>query len=102
VSDDTGIVTLGEVYRLLLAHGGKLDNIETQTRITNGRVTRLEGRADVVDREVRDLKRGRPEVAKAVPTSGAISLSIPMDVKTLVIVLSAAAALIAAVVKGLA
>lgn len=44
--EEDASVTLGEVYRLVKAlkeeHGDKLDAIDTQVRITNGRTTKLE------------------------------------------------------------
>lgn len=70
MTDDYG-VTIGEVYRLLLAmkedHGQQLANIYVETRKTNGNVIRHEQRLDGIDREVRDLKRKPP----ATTTAGA-------------------------------
>lgn len=72
---------LGEIGRALerleegqRAHGDKLDEIKEQTLKTNGAIGRHEVRLNVLDREMRDLKRER----HAAPTPPALP-SIPVS-----------------------
>jgi len=71
-------VTLGEVYRLVKAlkdeHGDKLDAIDGQVRLTNGRTTRLEEQVFRLNQEMRDVKHV-PESVPVVNQDGE-SLSI--------------------------
>ena len=59
-------VTLGEVYRLVLDlkedQGEKLDAIDKQVRLTNGRTTRLEEQMQQVNRDLREVRQ-RPAQA---------------------------------------
>jgi hypothetical protein len=73
--DDDHKVTLGEVYRLVLKvaeeHGDKLDAIEQQVRITNGRTTKLETQMETINRE-RDVK----VLPMVVPEGESLSIKI--------------------------
>ena len=86
-SDDTQ-VTLGEVFRLVQAlkeeHGDKLDSIETQVRITNGRTTKLEAHVEVLNREMRDLKiplMTPPALPVVTPEGESLSVSAKVSPK---------------------
>lgn len=111
-------VTTGEVYRLVLGlqaevRAGQsdtrdqLEKIVEQTTATNGTVTRHGERITVLDRDVKELKSSRVQVQALVSATGgddkrAVTLSIPMDVKTVVVVIGALAAVVLWVLKGLA
>lgn len=81
---DDQSVTLGELYRLVTSlkeeHGDKLDAIDTQVRITNGRTTKLETQMSVVQQDVRDLKPPQPPGVPVVTPEGE-SLSIKVSPK---------------------
>jgi hypothetical protein len=93
--EDDHSVTLGEVFRLITAlkeeHGNKLDAIEHQVRITNGRTTTLEGKMERVILDVRDLKNPPPQSNPSVPimTPEGESLSIKVSPKMWVLIASA-------------
>lgn len=110
-------VTIGEVYRLVLGlqaevrsgHGDLRDQLERiveQTTATNGTVVRHGERITVLDRQVTELKNSRVQVQALVSATGgddkrSVTLSIPMDVKTVVVVIGALAAVVLWVLKGM-
>lgn len=73
--EDDHKVTLGEVYRLVCnlkdEQGDKLDAIEHQVRIANGRTTRLETQMELLNRE-RDVK----VLPVVVPTGESLSIQV--------------------------
>jgi hypothetical protein len=79
IGDD---VTVAEVYRLLGAMNLKLDSIDTQVRITNGRTTKLETEMIDVKEDVRDIKElaANPPSVPIVNQEGE-SLSIKVSPK---------------------
>jgi hypothetical protein len=80
--DDDQSVTLGELFRLIIAlkeeHGKKLDQIDLQVRITNGRTTKLEEQMLAVKQDVRELKPPNPPGVPVVTPEGE-SLRIHMS-----------------------
>jgi hypothetical protein len=82
--DDDHSVTLGEVFRLITAlkeeHGTKLDAIDKQVRITNGRTTTLEEQMRGVQQDVREMKPPQPAGVPVVTPDGE-SLSIKVSAK---------------------
>ena len=91
-------VTLGEVFRLVEAlkdeHGEKLDKIDQQVRLTNGRTTRLEVHVDTLKTEVRSLKHAQPAApSQTVSTAEGESLSIKVSPKMWALIASAFAGL---------
>jgi hypothetical protein len=82
--DDDQSVTLGELFRLITAlkeeHGNKLDKIDLQVRITNGRTTALEEQMRAVKVDVRDLKPPTPSGVPVVTPEGE-SLSIKVSAR---------------------
>jgi hypothetical protein len=58
-------VTIDEVFRLIQTvkqeHGAKLDAIDSQVRLTNGRTTRLEMQVAVLNRESEQDQRTPPQ-----------------------------------------
>jgi hypothetical protein len=82
--DDDQSVTLGELFRLVMSlkeeHGNKLDKIDLQVRITNGRTTTLEEQMRAVKVDVRDLKPPQPSGVPVVTPEGE-SLSIKVSAK---------------------
>ena len=97
-SDDTD-VTLGEVYRLVQAvkeeHGIKLDAIDTQVRITNGRTTTLETKVEGLQRDVHGLKPPPPQTPPGLPvmTPDGESLSIRISPKMWAVIAAIASSL---------
>jgi hypothetical protein len=104
--EHTDDYTMAEIIRLLRAQGATIQEILTQTKLTNGNVIRHDGRLDVLDREMRDLKRApaHPPAPAAPPSddkkAGVLTLQIPMDAKTVVIVFSALASIVLLFLKG--
>lgn len=98
--EDDQSVTLGEVYRLVKdlkeEHGSKLDAIDSQVRITNGRTTKLEAHVEVLNREVRDLKPQPPLTPPGLPvmTPEGESLSIKISPKMWAAIAGLGAALV--------
>lgn len=90
--DEYGPITLGEVIRLLHAQGKTIELIHRETRDANDKVISHGARLDGIDREIRDLK-----AARATPGGGGaddkstMTFSIPMNTKTMLIVLTALA-----------
>jgi hypothetical protein len=88
-SDDDG-VTIGEVYRLVEAlkddHGQKLESIDQQVRITNGRTTRLEGKMDILW-GLKDAAASTPPSLPVVTPEGE-SLSIKISKKMFALIVS--------------
>lgn len=72
-------VTIGEVFRLVKSvkeeHGEKLDAIDQQVRLTNGRTTTLEAHVSVLNREVRELQ-SRPTPQHLTPPDSGESFSV--------------------------
>lgn len=107
-------MTIGEISRSLARleksqheQTEKLDEIRDQTVKTNGYVGRHEERLNVLDREVRDIKRlpRLHEMKRAEDKGGFITMQIPVGLidakKIAAIVASVIAGLIAAWKAGL-
>lgn len=79
---DDQSVTLGELYRLVTSlkeeHGDKLDAIDKQVRITNGRTTKLETQMEAVKQDVREMKPPQPPGVPVITPEGE-SLSIKVS-----------------------
>ena len=78
---DSEKVTLGEVHRLLMSmderHSSKLDAIEQQARLTNGRTSKLEARVDGHDRDLHEVKAAAalpPEVTEVLTALKAVRM----------------------------
>lgn len=97
-------VTIGEVYRALIAQNKVLDEIRKETRATNGQVLLHGARLDALDRDLHDLKHpSGPRRPPDDPTGAddrAITVRIPLNTKTVMVVVTAAAALILLVIRG--
>lgn len=101
-------MTAGEMYRLLQRierdHGAMLSEIREQTIKTNGTVGRHEERIRVVERDVGRMQQQRAGVMQALAGGAgdtrSLTVSVPMDVKTVVILLTALATVILLVAKG--
>jgi hypothetical protein len=107
----------GETFRLVQRvereHGAilaeireDLKEVRAQTTLTNGTVGRHEERVRVLEREMSDLKQTRAHVAQALTGSSgddkrSMTLSVPMDTKTVLIVLGALATVLLLIAKGL-
>ena len=83
-------VTVAEIYRLLGAMNYKLDSIDKQVRITNGRTTKLETEMVEVKEDVRDIKTlaANPPSVPIVNQEGE-SLSIKVSPKMWALIASA-------------
>jgi hypothetical protein len=88
--DDQG-VTIWEVYRRLCDMDAKLDAIDKQVRITNGRTTTLEAQMSDVKQDIRDIKPPASPSNPSVPimTPEGESLSIKVSPKMWVLIASA-------------
>lgn len=100
--------TLGELHRTLQRiereHGAVLVEIREQTTKTNGTVGRHEERLRVVERDIGRMQQQRAGVMQALAggesDKRSLTLSVPMDAKTVVILLTALATVILLVAKG--
>ena len=97
--DDT---TVGEIYRRLVdmdeRYEKKLDRIEEQVRLTNGRTTTLEANYDNLKSEIRSFRDLHPQTPPALPsvpvtTAEGESLSIKVSPKMWMAIVSAMSAL---------
>lgn len=91
--DEDRDVTIWEVYRRLVDMDAKLDAIDKQVRITNGRTTTLEAQMLDVKQDIRDIKppTTQPPAGPSVPimTPEGESLSIKVSPKMWVLIASA-------------
>jgi len=95
-------VTVGEVFRRLIdmdeRHSAQLTSIESQARLTNGRVARSETRLDWHDGELRELKRNitHHPSRRTSDRANAITLNIPTSKTTLTILITVVGGIVAA------
>jgi hypothetical protein len=78
-----GAVTTGEIYRRLCdmdeRYEKKLNSIDLQVRMTNGRTTRLEEKVLGINRDIRGMKQAHPSgtsIPVATPDGESIQVRI--------------------------